>query len=50
MSLTKQIKVQDETYDRLTNLGRKNETYDDIINRCIDSHEELSKIKEKGRK
>jgi predicted CopG family antitoxin len=46
ISGTKQIKIQDNTYDRLTNLGKKNETYDDIINRCIDSHErELTREK-----
>jgi predicted CopG family antitoxin len=33
--VAKQIKVQDDTYDELTNLGGKKETYDDIIKKCI---------------
>lgn len=46
---TRQIKIQDQTYERLTNLGKKNETYDEIINRCIDSHERLM-TREKSKK
>jgi len=34
--LPKQIKLQDETYDELTSIGRKNETYDDIVRRLLD--------------
>jgi predicted CopG family antitoxin len=29
--LVKQIKVRDDTYDELTRIGKKNETYDDVI-------------------
>ena len=51
MSLTtKQIKVQDDTYEELTSLGKKNETYDDIIKRCIQSYKrELAKEQKKKR-
>lgn len=35
----KQIKVRKSTYDRLTDLGRKNETYDEIISRLLESYE-----------
>ena len=36
MSVARQIKVSDKTYDWLTNQGKKNETYDDIIWRLIE--------------
>ena len=48
ITLAKQIKIQDYTYKELTSLGKKNETYDDIIKRCIESHKrELAKEKKK---
>ena len=34
--LTKLIKVKDDTYDRLSDRGKKNETYDDIIRKLLD--------------
>ena len=34
--LTKLIKVKDDTYERLSNRGEKNETYDDIIRKLLD--------------
>jgi hypothetical protein len=34
--LTKLIKVKDDTYERLSNRGKKNETYDDIIRKLLD--------------
>ena len=36
--LPKQIKLRDETYDELTAIGHKNETYDDIVRRLLDSY------------
>lgn len=34
--LTKLIKVKDDTYDRLSERGKKNDTYDDIIRKLLD--------------
>jgi predicted CopG family antitoxin len=34
--LTKLIKVKDDTYDRLSDRGKKNDTYDDIIRKLLD--------------
>ena len=39
--LSKQVKIRIATYDRLTERGKKNETYDDIINRAIDAEDRL---------
>ena len=36
--LTKQIKVQDDTYEELTSIGKKNETFDDIIKKCVKAY------------
>ena len=41
--LTKLIKVKDDTYDRLSDRGKKNETYDDIIRKLLD----LTEVKNK---
>jgi predicted CopG family antitoxin len=35
MIVPKQIKVKDETYEELTDLGKKNQTYDDVIRMLI---------------
>jgi predicted CopG family antitoxin len=35
-----QIKVSEDVYNDLTELGRKNETYSQIIRRLIDEHRE----------
>ena len=43
--LTKLIKVKDDTYERLSNRGRKNDTYDDIIRNLLDLIEEKEKSK-----
>lgn len=37
------IKIQTNTRDRLVDLGKKNESYDTIINKLIDFHEERVK-------
>jgi predicted CopG family antitoxin len=42
--MPKQIKVKDETYDELTSLGKKNETYDDIIQKCIEAYKKVNKL------
>ena len=34
--LTKLIKVKYDTYERLSNRGKKNETYDDLIRKLLD--------------
>lgn len=43
MTLVRQIKVQDQTYEELTTLGKKNETYDDIIRKCIHAYKRGTK-------
>jgi uncharacterized protein with ParB-like and HNH nuclease domain len=43
--LTKLIKVKDDTYERLSNRGRKHDTYDDIIRNLLDLIEEKEKSK-----
>lgn len=41
---TNQIRIFRETYNRLYELGMSTEkTFDDLINRCIDSHERVIK-------
>jgi hypothetical protein len=42
---SKQVKIRISTYDRLTAKGKKNETYDSVINRMIDSDDELQASK-----
>ncbi|MGA7898842.1 MAG: hypothetical protein WCA39_08280 [Nitrososphaeraceae archaeon] len=42
--MPRQIKVKDETYDELTSLGKKNETYDDIIQKCIEAYKKVNKL------
>jgi 5-methylcytosine-specific restriction endonuclease McrA len=37
---TRQIKIQDDTYNELTELGEKNETFDDIIKKCVKAYKE----------
>ncbi|MGH9984429.1 MAG: DUF7557 family protein [Nitrososphaeraceae archaeon] len=41
--LAKQVKLSDETYRELTELGKKNETYDGIVKRLIDSYKKSLK-------
>ena len=43
--LTKLIKVKDDTYERLSNRGKKNETYDDIIRKLLDLTEDENRKK-----
>lgn len=38
--LTKQIKMQDDTYDQLINIGKKNETFYDIIEKCVKAYKD----------
>jgi predicted CopG family antitoxin len=45
--MPKQMKITDDVYKRLTDLGKKNETYSQIISRLIDDHFELEKMKRK---
>jgi hypothetical protein len=37
------VKVQKKTRDRLTKLGNKSETFDDIINRLVNFYEKNGK-------
>lgn len=41
--LTKAIKVKDDTYTRLSERGKKNDTYDDIIRRLLELEDSDSK-------
>ena len=43
LQLPKQIKLRDDTYDELTAIGYKNETYDDIVRRLLDSYKKSMK-------
>lgn len=39
------IRLSKKTVQRLKNIGKKGETYDDIINRLIDEHEKMEKAR-----
>ena len=39
----RQIKVQNDTYNELSELGEKNETFDDIIKKCVKAYKEKGK-------
>jgi len=39
--LNKPIRINEKTKKRMKNLGKKGETYDDIINHLLDQCEEL---------
>jgi len=41
--LTKLIKVKDDTYERLSDKGKKNETYDDVIRKLLDFYDSKNK-------
>jgi predicted CopG family antitoxin len=40
--MTKQIRVSDETYKRLNRVGKKGQTYDDIVSCLLDYYENES--------
>ena len=44
------MKITDEVYNQLTDLGKKNETYSQIIQRLINDHNELEKLKQNKRR
>ena len=46
--LSKQLKIKQSTYDRLTREGRMDDTYDKVINDLLDDREELRRLKEIG--
>ena len=37
--MLKTLKIKEKTHKRLTDLGKKGETFDDVINRIIDENE-----------
>jgi hypothetical protein len=43
-AVARQIKVQDDTYDELVKLGKKNETFDTIIKNCIKSYKKEHRL------
>jgi len=46
----KTIKVTDDVHQKLTELGKKSETYSEIISRLIDFYNENHPVKEKENK
>ena len=40
------IRISKETHKRLTNLARKNQSYDNLINEILDKNEELLDLNE----
>jgi predicted CopG family antitoxin len=44
----KNISINDETYNKLAKLGDLSETFDEVINRLIDEHNE--RLKEQRKK
>lgn len=44
--LVKLVRLSGETHQKLTEMGRKTETYDDIIRRVLQESLELSRFKE----
>ena len=42
------LKVRKATRDRLAKLGNKTETYDDLLNRLMDSYSKTSRRKRTG--
>jgi hypothetical protein len=40
------IRINNTTRDRLVDLGKKNESYDTIINKLIDSYQNMQKVKQ----
>lgn len=45
----KNISISDETHTELNDLGKRGESFDDIIKKLIKAYEELETIKKKGR-
>lgn len=43
--MAKQIKLNDDVYAALTDIGRKNETYNDIVKRLLEFYKRGSKQK-----
>ncbi|CAN5458921.1 hypothetical protein BH18THE2_BH18THE2_37900 [soil metagenome] len=43
--LTKLIKLRDETYNRLLEHGKMQETFDTVITRILDFYDDKNKIK-----
>lgn len=37
--MIKHIKISEETHEKLTSMGKKGETYDDIISRLLEHYE-----------
>ena len=39
LTMLKTLKIKEKTHKRLVELGKKGETFDDVINRIIDENE-----------
>ncbi|MFL6318070.1 MAG: hypothetical protein ACJ72U_12805 [Nitrososphaeraceae archaeon] len=42
--LVKQIKVADDTYYELVDLGKKGETFDSVVKKCIAAYKKMNKL------
>jgi predicted CopG family antitoxin len=42
LEMPKQIKLNDDVYEELTDIGRKNETYSDIVKRLLEFYKKHS--------
>jgi hypothetical protein len=47
--VTRQVKLKDDTCEKLLKLGRMGETFDDVVKKCIEAYEEKL-AREKSRK
>lgn len=41
---TKQVRLNEKTYEQLTDLGKKRETYDEIIWKLIQCYKKVNKL------
>lgn len=43
--LPHKAEVADDTYDELVNLGKKNETFDSVVKKCIVAYKKMNKLR-----
>jgi hypothetical protein len=46
-SMVKMLKVKDETYAELIDIGKYSETMDDIVRKCLEAYKEKKGLKSK---
>jgi hypothetical protein len=47
MGMVKMLKVKDETYAELIDIGKYSETMDDIVRKCLEAYKEKKGLKSK---